>query len=108
MSPHRRAVVVACALNLTAGLAGCHDRSEAPAPAVVVEARSLSSAVRDNALTRARVWSTPAVPTEQADFTINTPGAGALSTAADVDCAFSVEPVGGETPKSACSVGTAG
>jgi hypothetical protein len=87
-------------LNLTAGLAGCRDHPAAPGS----EARSPApaAAARDSALTRARVWSPPPVSPDKADFSINTPGPGAFDAKADIDCDFSVEPIGGTTPKFMC------
>jgi hypothetical protein len=93
---------------VTAWLAGCRDRSGAADPAVAeaksAEAKAPAPAVRDRALTRARVWSRPAVAPEKADFSANTPGPDAFDANADADCTFIPEPVGGTTPKFECAL----
>jgi len=96
-----RAVAIAAVLSLTAGLAACREHERAD-PVPVAEAKGLSPAVRDAALTRARVWrATPGGP-GKADFAGNPPGPGAFDANADVDCTFAIEPVDGSTPKFKC------
>jgi hypothetical protein len=103
MSPLRRALTLGCALNLTAGLAGCRDHDVSPAPAVA-QAKSLAPEIRDRALARASVWSPPPLAPDKIDFSVNTPGPQAFDANQDVDCTFSVEPVGGSTPKFICTM----
>jgi hypothetical protein len=59
---------------------------------------------RDAALARARVWAQPAVHPGSVDFSRNTPGPGVLDPTADIDCDFSLEPVGGTSPKFYCTI----
>jgi hypothetical protein len=63
-----------------------------------------STAQRDAALKAARVWFAPKVPIASADFSVNTPGPKGFDANADVDCTFSLEPVGGTTPKFYCTL----
>lgn len=58
--------------------------------------------MRDEALSRARVWFPPRVLPSAADFTGNTPAPDAFDAGSDVDCTFALEPVGGSTPKFIC------
>lgn len=46
----------------------------------------------------------PKVPPGSADFRVNTPGPKGFDANADVDCTFSLEPVGGTTPKFYCTL----
>jgi hypothetical protein len=64
----------------------------------------MSMARRDAALKAARVWFAPKVPIGSADFSVNTPGPKGFDANADVDCTFSLEPVGGTTPKFYCTL----
>ena len=80
--------------------AGCRDRPAEPAPDVDAKKESR----RDAALKAARVWFAPKVPIGSADFSVNTPGPKGFDTNADVDCTFSLEPVGGTTPKFYCTL----
>lgn len=59
---------------------------------------------RNAALASARVWVAPKVPIGKADFSINTPGPKGFDANADVDCTFSLEPIGGKTPKFYCTL----
>ena len=87
---------------------GCGDKPAQP----VAEAKSkteskkkdTTSAERDAALKAARVWFAPKVPIGSADFSVNTPGPKGFDANADVDCRFSLEPVGGMTPKFYCTL----
>jgi hypothetical protein len=64
----------------------------------------VSAAQRDAALKAARVWIAPKVPIGSADFSVNTPGPKGFDANADVDCTFSLEPIGGTTPKFYCTL----
>jgi hypothetical protein len=59
---------------------------------------------RNAALAAARVWSQPLVPIGSVDFSGNTAGPGGFDPNADVDCTFSLEPIGGMTPKFMCTL----
>ena len=85
---------------LSTMLAACSNRPDPPQPAK----HGVSAAQRDAALAAARVWIAPTVPIEQADFRINTPGPKGFDANADVDCTFSLEPIGGTTPKFYCTL----
>ena len=80
--------------------AGCRDKPAEPAPDVDAKKESR----RDAALKAARVWFAPKVPIGSADFSVNTPGPKGFDANADVDCTFSLEPVGGTTPKFYCTL----
>ena len=83
--------------------AGCREKppnQDAPKKAK----NGVSAAQRDAALAAARVWIAPKMPIEKADFSINTPGPKGFDATADVDCTFSLEPVGGTTPKFYCTL----
>jgi hypothetical protein len=56
--------------------------------------------VREDALTRARVWRQPAVPIAEFDFTANPSGEFAVTD--DVACEFTVQKLSGRTPKFHC------
>ena len=88
------------AVILSAALLACRDR---PAPAAPV-AQAPATDPREAALAAARVWSPPRVPPGSVDFSVNTPGSGGFDPNADVDCSFSLEPVGGTTPKFYCTL----
>ena len=88
---------------------GCRDTPAHPAndEKSQTEAKSkkdVTPAQRDAALKAARVWFAPKVPIGSADFSVNTPGPKGFDANADVDCKFSLEPVGGTTPKFYCTL----
>jgi hypothetical protein len=93
-----------CVALFTTAQAGCRDHdavSAAPASSVS-SAKSTKTRIRDEALTRAKVWAPPHVPPGAADFSVNTPGPDAFDANADVDCTFIADPVNGTTPKFNC------
>ncbi len=96
-SPGTVGLVPAILVLLTAG--GCREHdTKGPPPAA-------KTAPRDAALASARVWWQPAVPIASADFSVNTPGAGGFDPNSDVECTFSLEPMGsGLTPKFKCAL----
>jgi hypothetical protein len=102
VSLRRTTASLLCAASVAAATYACRDR--APGGVPVAEAKSLAPATRDEALARARVWMPPAVPASAADFSVNTAGPGGFDANADVDCTFSIEPVGGSTPKFVCTL----
>lgn len=75
-----------------------------PASASATSAKTTTAAARDAALRSARVWQRPAGPIAAADFSANPPGAGSFRHDTDVACRFSLEPVGGTTPKFNCGL----
>lgn len=84
-------------------VAACRDtpaQPEAPAKSK----GDVTAAQRDAALKSARVWIAPKVPVGSADFSVNTPGPDGFDTNADVECRFSLEPVGGTTAKFYCTL----
>ena len=81
-----------------AALACCDRPAPKSADPTPVTARQ-----RNAALAAARVRAEPAVPPGSVDFSANTPGSGTLGPGADIDCTFSLEPVGGTTPKFYCT-----
>ena len=83
--------------------AGCREKPHDPEPPKKSK-KDVSAAERDAALAAARVWISPKVPIEKADFSINTPGPKGFDVNADVDCTFSIEPIGGTTPKFYCTL----
>jgi hypothetical protein len=92
---------MAAFVALVAG--GCREQRAEPA----IDAKPKTDtaiARRDAALKAARVWFPPKTPTGSVDFSINTPGPGGFDARADVDCTFSLEPVGGKTPKFYCTL----
>jgi hypothetical protein len=100
----------AAILLLAAG--GCREKPAEPAAAETKPAETkketkkgdVSPAKRDAALAAARVWIAPKVPIGSADFSVNTPGPKGFDPNADVDCRFSLEPIGGMTPKFYCKL----
>lgn len=94
--PH--AVPLACALLTVVG--GCRDHSTEPVAAA--ETTRSAAAVREEALSRARVWLPPRILPSSVDFAVNTPAPDAFDAASDVDCTFALQPVGGSTPKFVC------
>jgi hypothetical protein len=93
--------VTAAFLALVA--AGCREKPAESAGGAKSKTEN-STAQRDAALKSARVWSAPKVPIGSADFRVNTPGPKGFDASADVDCTFSLEPVGGTTPKFYCTL----
>jgi hypothetical protein len=67
-------------------------------------APSAAARGRDAALAAARVWAEPRVPPGSVDFSRNSPGTGGFDPAEDVDCDFSLEPIGGTSPKFYCTL----
>jgi hypothetical protein len=96
-----RPLLTAAILVLVAG--GCREKPAEPASAGKTKAE-ISTAQRDAAMKSARVWIAPKTPPGSVDFTVNTPGPGGFDANADVDCTFSLEPVGGTTPKFYCTL----
>src|SRR5687768_16030848 len=64
----------------------------------------VSEQVRDAALASARVWLPPAVPISQANLRENPSDPGGFVSSADVTCKFTVQNVGGTTPKFYCEL----
>jgi hypothetical protein len=89
-------------LSVIAALGGCRDHKAEKR--VAKQEMSRGAEARDAALTRARVWAPPHIDPARADFGINPAGPGAFAADADVECVFSVEPVGGSTPKFMCTL----
>ena len=56
--------------------------------------------IREDALSRARVWQQPATPIAEFDFTANPPAG--FATTDDVECEFTVQKLSGRTPKFHC------
>jgi hypothetical protein len=81
--------------------AACREK---PAELAPPDGKSKGDSRREAALKAARVWAAPKVPIGSADFSINPPGPGGFDANADVDCTFSLEPVGGTTPKFYCTL----
>lgn len=79
--------------------AACRDR---PAGEPTDATPPAAGARRDSALARATVWAPPRIPPGSVDFARNTPGTGTLDPAQDLDCDFSLDPVGGTSPKFYC------
>lgn len=65
-------------------------------------ARSAQERAREAALAAAHVWSPPAVPVAQFDFSTNPPGGYTLSD--EISCRFTVEKSNGRTPKFHCQL----
>ena len=89
--------------------AGCRDTPAQPATDSTSKAETKSKKdvtpeQRNAALKSARVWFAPKVPIGSADFSVNTPGPKGFDANADVDCKFSLEPIGGMTPKFYCTL----
>jgi hypothetical protein len=60
--------------------------------------------LRTDALRRAKVWSPPATPISDANLAENPPVPGGFAATADVSCRFTLEAVGGTTPKFNCEL----
>lgn len=88
---------------LMVGPGGCREKPAQP-EALSKSKNDVTSAQRDAALKAARVWNAPKVPIGSADFSVNTPGPKGFDADADVDCRFSLEPVGGATAKFYCTL----
>jgi len=58
---------------------------------------------RDRALASARVWRAPSVPTQRADLGSN-PSDEPWSETTEISCRFSLQPIGGTTPKFYCTL----
>ena len=106
---------------IAAATAGCGSSAELPAkknPATVGEANAsqdhnkvfgsqashLAAAERDALLASARVWMAPAVPPAAANLGVNPQTTFQFGENDDVDCRFSLEPVGGMTLKFNCEL----
>jgi hypothetical protein len=83
--------------------AGCTEKPAQP-KVESTSKKDVSAGERDAALKSARVWIAPKVPIGSANFSVNTPGPKGFDANADVDCRFSLEPVGGTTPKFYCTL----
>ena len=82
--------------------AGCREKPAEPPPAKSREDTAVLH--REAALKAACVWFPPKVPIGSANFGVNTPGPKGFDANTDVDCTFSLEPVGGTTPKFYCTL----
>jgi hypothetical protein len=58
--------------------------------------------LRNDALTRARIWRSPAVPPGEADLRSNPPGEDSFGRDAELVCKFVLRRSGGQTPKFFC------
>jgi hypothetical protein len=99
MSPWGRWLVAA---SLVAGAlfsSTCGDRT-APDPGVGDGNVHGMVRIREDALSRARVWRQPAIPIDEFDFSANPPGGFAPTD--DVQCVFTVQKLTGRTPKFHC------
>lgn len=89
-------------LVMALATASCRDQpAKGPDPAPTAQP---AAAKRDAALAAARVWFAPRIPPGSVDFSVNTPGPGGFHVRADVECTFSLEPIGGTTPKFYCTL----
>ena len=88
------------AVLLVLGLAGASTACGVGDAAADSPADAALARVRDDALTRARVWHAPATPLSQFDFTANPPGGFGISD--DVNCEFAVQKLTGRTQKFHC------
>ena len=99
MTPTVRSRLGTSAWILALAVISCRDRPERksadPPPAVVSQ--------RDAALAAARVRAEPPIAPGSVDFSANTPGSGMFDPSADIDCTFSLEPIGGTSPKFYCT-----
>jgi hypothetical protein len=89
---------------LAGSLTACRDRTAPSPPHRAASAAKTTPERRDAALAAAHVWSPPRVPPGSVDFSVNTPGPGVIDAHADVDCTFSLVPIGGTTPKFYCTL----
>jgi hypothetical protein len=80
------------------GAAACGPDNAADPPS----GAGARSRVREDALSRARVWREPAAPIPEFDFTANPPGGFAVTD--DVACEFTVQELTGRTPKFHCQL----
>ena len=101
------AVALALGLSAACGAAapppaplpsGDYTPRHVPSRLAIPPARA--AALRDDALARARVWSRPAEPVEQADLLHNPPGG--YREADEITCRFLPRPSQGRTPKFQC------
>ena len=88
-------------LVLTLGVIGCAacgggDHARA------ADSDAAALRMRDDALTRARVWRQPVTPIADFDFTANPPGSFAVTD--DVSCEFTIQKLSGKTPKFHCKL----
>src|SRR5438105_6584711 len=90
----RRAAVAFLAFVVTA----CRATDSQPPPAGLI-----TNAQRDAALASARVWHAPAIPINQANLGDNPANEGSPDTM-EVSCRFSLQKVGGTTPKFYCTL----
>ena len=102
-----RRLCLAAILGLVAS--ACADKPSTPETAneeKKTDAKKDMTAEQRNAgLAAARVWRAPQVPIGSANFSVNTPGPGGFDPNVDVDCTFSLEPMGsGLTPKFQCTL----
>ena len=106
MAAARCPFAVASVVISLAAVYGCGETDAASAARAAVETQpaAAASAIREDALARARVWAPPRTPVAQVDFSRNPPGPGAFDAGANVDCDFRVEPVNGSTPKFVCTL----
>jgi hypothetical protein len=77
---------------------GCRAADSRPRPSGL-----LTDAQRDAALVSARVWRAPAIPIHQANLGDNPSDEGS-PVAAEIGCRFSLQKVGGTTPKFYCTL----
>ncbi len=68
------------------------------------EDASRRAAAREDALSRARVWDTPATPVAEADFTVNPAGNGGFDPEESVFCRYTASKPSGTTPKFHCEL----
>ena len=90
------------AVLLVLGLAGASAACDVGTAAADPPADAARARVRDDALTRARVWHPPATPISHFDFTANP--AGGFGTGDDVNCEFTVQRLTGRTQKFHCKL----
>ncbi len=91
-------IVVALASLACAGSSPAAQHAEQSAGEQTGRAQRL----RDDAMASARVWSPPAVPVTQFDFTANP--AGPFNVGDEVTCRFTVQKLSGGTPKFHCEL----
>lgn len=87
-------------IALFIGSAGCDQR--AAASAGQVDSSSTNMRTREEAFSRARVWSNPAIPIGQFDFVSNPPRGFRISD--DVSCRFVIQKLSGRTQKFHCQM----
>jgi hypothetical protein len=78
--------------------------SDGPGRAFGSRDSHLAALLRDETLASARVWRPPAVPPSAANLGANPPTSFQFGENDDVDCRFSLEPVGGMTLKFNCEL----